>query len=191
MSIKEIRHFGDPVLVTPASEVIDFDKELRKLVKDLTETMLDAPGAGLAAPQIGVPLRVFVWDVDEAIGHLINPTLDLSEEMQEGDEGCLSFPELVFPTPRAFRAVAKGFNMHGDPVTIEGTELLARALQHETDHLNGILFIDRLSEEDRKIAMKEIRESDWFGLVEQTGIQPRIKVSPHSIFDQDNRGLGL
>jgi len=179
------------VLVTPASEVIDFDKELRKLVKDLTETMLDAPGAGLAAPQIGVPLRVFVWDVDEAIGHLINPTLDLSEEMQEGDEGCLSFPELVYPTPRAFRAVAKGFNMHGDPVTIEGTELLARALQHETDHLNGILFIDRLSEEDRKIAMKEIRESDWFGLVEQTGIQPKIKVSPHSIFNQDNRGLGL
>ncbi len=191
MSIKEIRHFGDPVLVTPASEVIDFDKELRKLVKDLTETMLDAPGAGLAAPQIGVPLRVFVWDVDEAIGHLINPTLDLSEEMQEGDEGCLSFPELVYPTPRAFRAVAKGFNMHGDPVTIEGTELLARALQHETDHLNGILFIDRLSEEDRKIAMEEIRESDWFGLVEQTGIQPKIKVSPHSIFSQDNRGLGL
>jgi len=191
MSIKEIRHFGDPVLVTPASEVIDFDKELRKLVKDLTETMLDAPGAGLAAPQIGVPLRVFVWDVDEAIGHLINPTLDLSEEMQEGDEGCLSFPELVYPTPRAFRAVAKGFNMHGDPVTIEGTELLARALQHETDHLNGILFIDRLSEEDRKIAMKEIRESDWFGLAEQTGGQPKIKVSPHSLFIQENRGLGL
>jgi peptide deformylase len=191
MSIKEIRHFGDPVLVTPASEVIDFDKELRKLVKDLTETMLDAPGAGLAAPQIGVPLRVFVWDVDEAIGHLINPTLDLSEEMQEGDEGCLSFPELVYPTPRAFRAVAKGFNMHGDPVTIEGTELLARALQHETDHLNGILFIDRLSEVDRKIAMKEIRESDWFGLVEQAGVQPKIKVSPHSLFSQDNRGLGL
>jgi peptide deformylase len=191
MSIKEIRHFGDPVLVTPASEVINFDKELRKLVKDLTETMLDAPGAGLAAPQIGVPLRVFVWDVDEAIGHLINPTLDLSEVMQEGDEGCLSFPDLVYPTPRAFRAVAKGFNMHGDPVTIEGTELLARALQHETDHLNGILFIDRLSEEDRKIAMKEIRESDWFGLAEQTGVQPKIKVSPHSLFNQDNRGLGL
>jgi peptide deformylase len=153
--------------------------------------MQDAPGAGLAAPQIGVPLRVFVWDVDEAIGHLINPTLDLSEEMQEGDEGCLSFPELVYPTPRAFRAVAKGFNMHGDLVTIEGTELLARALQHETDHLNGILFIDRLSEEDRKIAMKEIRESDWFGLAEQIGVQPKIKVSPHSLFNQDNRGLGL
>jgi peptide deformylase len=191
MSIKEIRHFGDPVLVTSASEVLDFDKELRTLVKDLTETMLDAPGAGLAAPQIGVPLRVFVWDVDEAIGHLINPTLDLSEEMQDGEEGCLSFPELVYPTPRAFRAVARGFNMHGEPVTIEGTELLARALQHETDHLNGILFIDRLSDEDRKIAMKEIRESEWFGLARDTGVQPKIKVSPHSLFSHDNRGLGL
>lgn len=186
MSIKPIRHFGDPVLVTPASEVRDFDKELRTLVKDLTETMLDAPGAGLAAPQIGVPLRVFVWDVDEALGHLINPTLDLSEEMQEGDEGCLSFPELVYPTPRAFRAVAKGFNMHGEPIVVEGTELLARALQHETDHLNGILFIDRLSEEDRKLAMKEIRESDWFGLAESQGIAPKVKISPHDPF---GRGL--
>jgi len=186
MSIMPIRHFGDPVLVTLASEVIHFDKELRVLVKDLTETMLDAPGAGLAAPQIGVPLRVFVWDVDEALGHLINPTLDLSEELQDGDEGCLSFPDLVYPTPRAFRAVAKGFNMHGEPITVEGTELLARALQHETDHLNGILFIDRLSEEDRKLAMKEIRESDWFGMASSAGMQPQIKVSPHDPF---GRGL--
>ena len=186
MSIMPIRHFGDPVLVTPASEVIDFDKELRVLVKDLTDTMLDAPGAGLAAPQIGVPLRVFVWDVDEALGHLINPTLDLSEDLPEGDEGCLSFPDLVYPTPRAFRAVAKGFNMHGEPITVEGTELLARALQHETDHLNGILFIDRLSEEDRKLAMKEIRESDWFGMASLAGGEPQIKVSPHDPF---GRGL--
>lgn len=185
MSIQRIRHFGDPVLTSPASEVIDFDKELRKLVKDLTETMLDAPGAGLAAPQIGVPLRVFVWDVDETIGHLINPTLDLSSEMQEGDEGCLSFPDLLYPTPRAMRAVAKGFTMHGEPIIVEGTELLARALQHETDHLNGILFIDRLSEADRKLAMKEIRESEWFGIVSESGNSPSIKVSPHSPF-----GLG-
>lgn len=184
MSVQQIRHFGDPVLVTPASKVVDFDKELRKLVKDLTDTMLDAPGAGLAAPQIGVPLRVFVWDVDEALGHLINPTLDLSEEIQEGEEGCLSFPELVYPTPRAFRAVAKGFNMHGEPITVEGTELLARALQHETDHLNGILFIDRLSDEDRKKAMKEIRDSDWFGLNSSNGSTPIIKVSPHGPFGQ-------
>jgi peptide deformylase len=186
MSIMPIRHFGDPVLTTPASEVIDFDKELRVLVKDLTDTMLDAPGAGLAAPQIGVPLRVFVWDVDEALGHLINPTLDLSDEMQDGDEGCLSFPDLVYPTPRSFRAVAKGFNMYGEPITVEGTELLARALQHETDHLNGILFIDRLSEEDRKSAMREIRESDWFGMATTLGQAPQIKVSPHDPF---GRGL--
>ena len=184
MSIQQIRHFGDPVLVTPATEVVDFDKELRVLVKDLTERMLAAPGAGLAAPQIGVSLRVFVWDVDEALGHLVNPTLDLSDEIQEGDEGCLSFPDLVYPTPRAFRAVAKGFNMHGEPIVIEGTELLARALQHETDHLNGILFIDRLSSDDRKKAMKEIRESDWFGLAESAGLNPTIKVSPHGPFGQ-------
>lgn len=182
MSIQPIRHFGDPVLITPAQQVVDFDKELRILVRDLTETMLDAPGAGLAAPQIGVGLRVFVWDVDDALGHLINPSLELSSEMQEGDEGCLSFPDLVYPTPRAFRAVAKGFNMHGEPIVVEGTELLARALQHETDHLDGILFIDRLDELDRKLAMKEIRESDWFGLASAVGGAPEIRVSPHDPF---------
>ena len=182
MSIQGIRYFGDPVLTTPTSLVVDFDKELRLLVRDLTETMLNAPGAGLAAPQIGVPLRVFVWDVDGELGHLVNPSLDLSEDLQEGEEGCLSFPELLYPTPRAMRAVAKGFNMHGEPITVEGTELLARALQHETDHLDGILFIERLSESDRKLAMKEIRESEWFGMAASSGAAPVIKVSPHSPF---------
>ena len=170
------------MLTTPASPVVDFDKELRVLVKDLTDTMLEAPGAGLAAPQIGVPLRVFVWDIDEAIGHLINPTLDLSEEMQDGEEGCLSFPALSYETPRAFRAVAKGFNMYGEPITVEGTELLARCLQHESDHLDGIVFIDRLSKEDRKLAMKEIRESEWFGTASSSGVEPIVKVSPHNLF---------
>ena len=159
MPIQPIRLFGDPVLTTPTSQVESFDKEIRTLVADLIETMHDAPGAGLAAPQIGVPLRVFVWDIDDQIGHLINPTLDLSVELQEGDEGCLSFPGLLYETPRALRAVAKGFNMHGEPVTVEGTELLARALQHENDHLDGIVFIDRLSKSERKRAMKEIRNS--------------------------------
>jgi peptide deformylase len=186
MSIQPIRLFGDPVLVTPASAVVDFDKELRNLVKDLIETMQDAPGAGLAAPQIGVPLRVFVWDVDDEIGHLINPSLDLSDEMQEGEEGCLSFPDLSYDTPRAFRAVAKGFNMHGEPIVVEGTQLLARALQHETDHLDGVLFIDRLNKENRKNAMKEIRDSEWFGLATEQGINPQIKISPHNTF-----GLGI
>ena len=184
MSIQPIRLFGDPVLVTPAAQVVDFDKELRTLVADLTDTMLEAPGVGLAAPQIGVGLRVFVWDVDEALGHLINPTLDLSDELQDGEEGCLSFPALSYETPRSLRAVAKGFNMYGEPITVDGTELLARCLQHESDHLDGIVFIDRLSPEDRKLAMKEIRESDWFSNAQANGLNPSVKVSPHSLFGQ-------
>jgi len=186
MSIQEIRFFGDPVLTTPASMVVDFDKELRVLVQDLTDTMIDAPGAGLAAPQIGVPLRVFVWDVDEELGHLINPVLTLSEELQEGEEGCLSFPEIRYQTPRAMRAVAKGFNMYGEPITVEGSEFLARALQHETDHLNGILFIDKLSSEDRKLAMKEIRESEWFNIASEQGLTIQVKDSPHTIFGRNS-----
>lgn len=182
MSIQPIRFFGDPVLTTPASPVLDFDKELRVLVKDLIDTMVDAPGAGLAAPQIGVPLRVFVWDVDEEIGHLVNPSLDLSDEMQDGEEGCLSFPELRYDTPRSMRAVAKGFNMYGDPIVVEGTAFLARALQHETDHLNGIVFIDRLSAEMRKQAMKDIRNAEWFLASQEAGFTPEIRVSPHSTF---------
>jgi peptide deformylase len=181
MSIQPIRLFGDPVLISPAAAVLDFDKEIRSLVADLIETMHDAPGAGLAAPQIGVPLRVFVWDIDEEIGHLINPTLDLGEELQDGEEGCLSFPALSYQTPRALRAVAKGWNMHGEAITVEGTELLARALQHETDHLDGIVFIDRMSPENRKLAMKEIRESEWFGLVQDLGGDPKIRISPHNL----------
>ncbi|CAB4593409.1 unannotated protein [freshwater metagenome] len=184
MPIQPIRLFGDPVLVTPTSEVVDFDKELRTLVADLTETMLAAPGAGLAAPQIGVPLRVFVWDVDEALGHLVNPTLHLGQEIQEGEEGCLSFPDMRYETPRAMSVVAKGWNMYGEPIEVEGSQLLARALQHETDHLDGILFIDRLSNDDRKLAMKEIRESDWFGTAIAQGITPQIKVSPHNVFEK-------
>ena len=172
--IAPIRLFGDPVLRQRAVEVVDFDKELRKLVEDLTDTMLDAPGAGLAAPQIGVGLRVFTWNVDDEVGHLVNPVLDLSEEEQLGPEGCLSIPELTFDCRRALSVVAKGFDMYGEPVTIEGSELLARALQHETDHLDGVLFIDRLDEETRKAAKRAIREAEWFGLS-----TPTVKVSPH------------
>ena len=177
MSVQPIRLFGDPVLRTPAEPVVDFDKELRTLVKDLQETMLDAPGVGLAAPQIGVGLRVFTYHVDDVLGHLINPTLDLTDEELEDDEGCLSFPGLAFPTVRAYGVVAKGFDQHGEPVTIEGTELLARCVQHETDHLDGILFIDRLDREQRKLAMKAIREAEWAG-----GPTPAVKLSPHATF---------
>ena len=175
MAIQPIRLFGDPVLRKPAVEVVDFDRELRKLVEDLTDTMLDAPGAGLAAPQLGVGLRVFTWNVEGELGHLVNPRLTLSDDLQEGPEGCLSIPELTFDCRRALSVVANGFNMYGDPVTIEGSEFLARAIQHETDHLDGVLFIDRLDTEARKAAMKAIRESEWFGLD-----TPTVKVSPHA-----------
>ena len=169
-----IRLFGDPVLRTPADPVKDYDAELRRLVKDLTETMQDAPGVGLAAPQIGVSLRVFTFHVDDVLGHLINPSLDLSEETETGDEGCLSFPGLAYPATRAYGVVAKGFNMYGEPVTLEGTGQLARCVQHETDHLDGVLFIDRLDKAQRKLAMKEIREAEWWG-----DAVPQVKVSPH------------
>ncbi|GAA2407126.1 peptide deformylase [Actinomadura vinacea] len=177
MAVKPIRLFGDPVLRTPAEPVKDFDKELRQLVKDLTDTMIDAPGAGLAAPQLGVGLRVFTYYVDDRLGHVVNPTLDLSDELETDDEGCLSLPGLAFPTPRAVRAVAKGFNMHGEPITLEGTHLLARCVQHETDHLDGIVFIDRMDPEQRKAAMKAIREAEWFG-----DPAPVVKESPHRTF---------
>jgi peptide deformylase len=177
VAIQPIRLFGDPVLRTPAQPVTDFDKELRQLVKDLSETMMDAPGAGLAAPQIGVGLRVFTYYVDGELGHLVNPSLDLSDEEQDGEEGCLSFPGLVYDTRRALTVVAKGFDQHGEPVVIEGSELLARAIQHETDHLDGVLFIDRLDKAQRKLALKAIREADWNGAQ-----APTVKVSPHSTF---------
>lgn len=177
MPVQPIRLFGDPVLRTPAEAVVDFDKELRTLVKDLTDTMMDAPGAGLAAPQIGVGLRVFTYYVDGELGHLVNPSLDLSSEEQDGEEGCLSFPGLVFDTPRALRVVAKGMNEHGEPVTIEGSELLARAIQHETDHLDGILFIDRMDRAQRKLALKAIREAEWMG-----SPPPVVRASPHATF---------
>jgi peptide deformylase len=167
----------------PAEPVKDFDKELRTLVADLTETMLDAPGAGLAAPQIGVGLRVFTYHVDdEQAGHLVNPVLHFpSDEEQDGPEGCLSIPGLSFDCRRKAHVVAHGQNMFGEPITIEGTALLARCVQHETDHLDGVLFVDRLDTETRKAAMKAIREAEWSGLA-----APAVRLSPHP-----TRGLAL
>ena len=181
MTTLPIRLIGDPVLREPAKPVFDFDAELRTLVQDLTDTMLEAPGSGLAAPQIGVGLRVFTWHVDGELGHLVNPRLELSSDTQHGPEGCLSIPDLSFDCTRALSVVAHGFDLHGEPVVIEGSELLARAIQHETDHLDGVLFIDRLDDASRRAAKKAIRESDWFGLE-----RPTVKVSPHR-----TNGLGL
>ncbi|MCW2525152.1 MAG: def [Pseudonocardiales bacterium] len=187
MTALPIRIFGDPVLRTPADVVNVFDKELRRLVADLTDTMLAAPGSGLAAPQIGVALRVFTYHVsEEEQGHLINPTLHFPDELtQDGLEGCLSIPGLSFDCIRRENVVAHGQNMYGDPITVEGTARLARAIQHETDHLDGVLFVDRLDRETRKEAMRAIREAEWAGqpswlpALPAPSAPPVIKVSPH------------
>jgi peptide deformylase len=158
MTMRPIRIIGDAVLRTPCEPVTSFDAALRALVNDLMDTLLGAPGrAGVAAPQIGVGAQVFVYDADGHRGHMINPTLELSEETQHDDEGCLSIPELYFPTPRAMHATARGFDQHGEPLTIAGSGFLARALQHETDHLAGRLFVDTLRAETRRRALREIR----------------------------------
>jgi len=179
--IVPIRLFGDPVLRTRAAEVADFDKELRRLVEDLTDTMLEAPGAGLAAPQIGVGLRVFTWFVDGEIGHLVNPDVTpIGDETEEGPEGCLSIPGFRFDCPRYLYVAATGWNMHGDPIRVEGSELLARAIQHETDHLDGVLFVDRLDPGARAAAFAELSEAEWTGMGEYLPVsEPIVKVSPH------------
>jgi peptide deformylase len=175
LAVRGIRLFGDPVLRTPAEPVADFDKQLRNLVRDLTETLRDARGAGLAAPQIGVGLRVFAFDTDGVRGYLVNPGLDFpDDEEYDGTEGCMSFPGLYFDVKRRMNVVARGFSDRGDPVQVVGTAELARCLQHETDHLDGVLFIDRMDPATRKAAMKAIRDADWSG---QTA--PAVKVSPH------------
>ena len=176
MTVQPIRLFGDPVLRTKAEPVVDFDKELRRLVKDLTDTLLDAGGAGLAAPQLGVGLRVFAFDVDGVVGHLVNPVLEFpDEEEQEGPEGCLSIPGIYVDTKRRQNVVARGFNEYGDPVQLVGSGMMARCCQHEVDHLDGILFIDRLDPAARKQVMREIRQAPWY----DPANPPIVKVSPH------------
>jgi peptide deformylase len=176
VTVRPIRLLGDPVLRTSADPVVDFDKELRNLVKDLTATLLDEGGAGLAAPQIGVGLRVFAFDVDDTVGHLINPVLSFpDDEEQDGPEGCLSIPGIYADTKRRLNVVATGVNQHEEPVQLIGTGLMARCCQHETDHLDGVLFLDRLDAKARKAAMKEIREAPWYN----RDAPPAVKVSPH------------
>jgi peptide deformylase len=126
------------------------------------DTLLGEPGrAGVAAPQIGVGARVFVYGADGTRGHVVNPTLEVSDDLQDGDEGCLSLPGLYFPTPRARHATVRGFDQHGEPLTVSGSDFLARALQHETDHLDGQLYVDILRGETRRRALREIRAQRW------------------------------
>lgn len=158
MAVRPLRELGDPVLRTPCDPVRAFDAALAALVRDLEETV-DHPGrAGLAANQIGVSLRVFSYNVDDEIGHLVNPVIvERSEETQDGDEGCLSVPGLYAPTVRAMWCAAEGFDVRGEPLRLEGEGLMARCLQHEVDHLDGTVFIDRLTGDARKAALRALR----------------------------------
>lgn len=168
MAILSIRLIGDPVLRTQSEPVTDFGAGLRKLIADMEETMHDVDGAGLAAPQIGVNLRIFTYSAGGESGHVVNPVLEVGDEGQEGSEGCLSVPGLGFPTPRREWARVTGLDQDGEPVVVEGTGVLARALQHETDHLNGILYINRLIGDERKDAMRAIRDRGYEGLSAST-----------------------
>jgi len=148
MAMREIRVVGDPVLRTPCEPVTTIDARVKGLVEDLLETVDHDGRAGLAANQIGVGLRAFSWNIDDELGYVLNPTIvELSEDYQDGDEGCLSVPDLWFPPKRAWYA------------RVEGVELMARCLQHEVDHLDGHLYIDRLDRSVRKKAMRAIRET--------------------------------
>jgi peptide deformylase len=160
MSILPIRTLGSPVLREPCRDVETFDVLLERLAQDMVATMYDAPGVGLAAPQVGLSLRFFVFDANDGSGsHAVaNPVLADLEGEQTDDEGCLSIPGLWYPTPRSLHARVDGRDVKGRPVSFEGEGLLARIFQHETDHVNGMLFIARLSEADRRQAMAQLRD---------------------------------
>ncbi|MBB6334801.1 peptide deformylase [Schaalia hyovaginalis] len=163
MTRREIRVIGDPVLRTPCEEIREIDQSVKSLVEDLLENVDMEGRAGLAANQIGVGLRAFSYNIDGEIGYVLNPRIvALSEdEYQDGDEGCLSVPDLWYPTQRAWYARVEGIDLDGKPITVEGEELMARCLQHETDHLNGMIYIDRLDRKTRKKALRDIRNSSF------------------------------
>lgn len=161
MAIMPIRTLGDPVLRTPAGDVETFDRAVRALADDMFETMYDAPGVGLAAPQVGLSLRLFVFDDGQgAKGAVANPVITHLDGDQVEEEGCLSIPGVYRPTARAMRVRIEGRDLWGDPWAMEGEELLARIFQHETDHLNGTLFIDRLDEADRRQVLAALRDRE-------------------------------
>ncbi|SDZ82525.1 peptide deformylase [Bowdeniella nasicola] len=159
MAYRDIRIVGDPVLRTVCDPVTTIDDGVKALVEDLLQTVDDDGRAGLAANQIGVSLRAFSWNIDGEIGYILNPVIVemSSDEFQDGDEGCLSVPGLWFPTERAWYARAEGTDLDGKKVVVEGEELMARCIQHECDHLDGMLYIDRLDRANRKKAMRAIR----------------------------------
>ncbi|MDP8958117.1 MAG: peptide deformylase [Actinomycetota bacterium] len=158
MAIYPIRTFGDPVLRTPADPVGEIDEAIRRLVEDMLETMYEAPGVGLAAPQIGILRRVIVFDVGEGPHEMINPEIVESSGDWTFDEGCLSVPEKYWPITRPGLVRARGRDLGGRVVEYVGDELLGRVLLHEVDHLHGKLLIERLAEGPRKEALRRLRE---------------------------------
>ena len=163
MTERPIRIFGDPVLTSETQRITVIDDGIRNLVTDLLDSVSLPGRAGVAATQIGVGLRAFSYNVDGRIGYILNPTIvELGGEIELVDEGCLSVPGLWFKTPRHSYAKVEGINLDGDTITLSGTGLMAQALQHETDHLDGMLYLSRLEPATRREAMKQVRESDWF-----------------------------
>ena len=159
MAVLPIRVFGDPVLRQRARPVERVTHLHRALVRNMLETMRDAPGVGLAGPQVGVLERVFVWYVDERFGAVVNPVIESrSAERAEGEEGCLSVPGLLYPVERAAAVRVTGADDRGQPVVLDAEGLLARVCQHEIDHLDGVLFIDRLPDDLRQEALRTLRE---------------------------------
>lgn len=163
MAVREIRLFGDPVLKTVSDPVQVIDDKIKALIADLVETTQLPGRAGVAAPQIGVNIRAFSYNVNGKVGYLINPEItELSGEKVLVDEGCLSVPGLWHKTPRFQFARAVGIDLDGNKVELSGSGLMAQALQHECDHLDGLVYLDRLEPEERRSAMKNLRATDWF-----------------------------
>lgn len=160
---RPIRIFGDPVLTSATDRIDVIDAGIRGLVADLLDTVALPGRAGVAATQIGVGLRAFSFSVNGEIGYVINPEIvDLSGDIELVQEGCLSVPDLWFPTPRYSYARVEGINLDGEKIILEGTGLLAQALQHETDHLEGMLYLSRLEPDTRREAMRQVRAASWF-----------------------------
>ena len=163
MTVREIRLFGDPVLKTVSDPIANFDEKTRTLITDLLDTTSLPGRAGVAAPQIGVNLRAFSYNVNGELGYIINPVLvEVSGEKTLVEEGCLSVPDLWHKTPRFEFAKAVGVDLAGNPIELSGSGLMAQMLQHECDHLDGLVYLDRLEDDERKTAMKNLRATDWF-----------------------------
>lgn len=173
MAILSIRIFGDPALRQRSQDVERVTDLHRRIIQDMLETMREAPGVGLASPQVGVMERIFVWEVGEEHGAVVNPVMvSSSTEEEESEEGCLSLPGIYYPVTRPVAVTVEGIDENEKPVSLDATELLARVCQHEIDHLDGVLFIDHLSAELRKEALTTLRE-------QALGLLPSKKQEPH------------